>query len=325
MSFSPVLQTLIGMVDTSHVGEARRAAARLAEMTELNETDRGKVAIITTELANNLIRHGTGGVMIIRVCGTGIEILAIDRAPGMSDVNKCMVDGFSTSGTPGTGLGAVRRLSTEFDIFSSRPGGTVTMSRVLKSPIVTSYGVVCVPVSGETLNGDNWGFTEDDNSFAVLLADGLGHGPLAAKASDEAVRIFDQDSFRQPGAVVDAAHAALRTTRGAAIAVARCTIGDRKIRYAGVGNITGSIIAGTESRGLFSHNGTVGLQIRKIQEFDYDWALGSLLIMHSDGLQSRWDLSSYPGLAQRHPAVIAAVLYRDFHRERDDVTVAVVR
>jgi hypothetical protein len=38
---------------------------------------------------------------------------------------------------------------------------------------------------------------------------------------------------------------------------------------------------------------------------------------------SRWSLEDYPGLAARDPAVIAGVLYRDFSRRRDDVTVVV--
>jgi hypothetical protein len=78
------------------------------------------------------------------------------------------------------------------------------------------------------------------------------------------------------------------------------------------------------SRGIFSHNGTIGHLVRKIQAFDYPWAPGSTLVLHSDGLQTRWALSKYAGLARRHPAVVAGVLFRDFRRGRDDATVVVI-
>jgi hypothetical protein len=47
--------------------------------------------------------------------------------------------------------------------------------------------------------------------------------------------------------------------------------------------------------------------------------------MYSDGLKSSWDLKSYPGIWNKHPGLIAAILYRDFTRERDDVTVLVAK
>jgi hypothetical protein len=99
------------------------------------------------------------------------------------------------------------------------------------------------------------------------------------------------------------------------------------MKYAGVGNISGHLRSASEEkgRGLMSHNGTVGVQVRKIQELNYPLPAQGLLVMHSDGLQSRWSLEKYPGLIGQHPAVIAGVLYRDFTRGHDDVTVAVVR
>ena len=62
-----------------------------------------------------------------------------------------------------------------------------------------------------------------------------------------------------------------------------------------------------------------------MQEFEYNWGPGSLLVLHSDGLSNRWSLDAYPGLVMRHPSVIAAVLHRDFYRGRDDATVVVVK
>jgi len=162
----------------------------------------------------------------------------------------------------------------------------------------------------------------------ILLADGLGHGILAAEAAVEAVKTFQNNTSLAPAQVVAAIHAALRSTRGAAVAVAEVDAAQQVVRFAGVGNIAGLILSADGCRHLVSHNGTAGHEVRKIQEFTYPWpARGGgrqpLLILHSDGLTSRWDLDRYPGLAQRHPSLIAGVLYRDFYRGRDDVTVVV--
>jgi hypothetical protein len=74
---------------------------------------------------------------------------------------------------------------------------------------------------------------------------------------------------------------------------------------------------------MVSHNGTLGVQLLRTQQFEYDWQPGSRIVMHSDGLSGRWSIDSYPGLNLKHPAVIAGVLYRDFVRRRDDATIVV--
>ena len=76
---------------------------------------------------------------------------------------------------------------------------------------------------------------------------------------------------------------------------------------------------------MASHNGTVGHQLQRIQEFTLPWNSDSILVMHSDGLKSDWDLKRYPGIWSKHPALIAGMFYRDFSRERDDVTVLVAK
>ena len=325
-------QTVVPVTESSQVGEARRAAVQLAERAGLGEADRGKVAIVATELANNLVRHARGGEMLLKAVGGGVEVVSVDRGPGMADVAACLRDGFSTGGTPGTGLGAVRRLSTAFDVHSVQPSGTVVLSRVAAaSPAAPArlkfdWSVVCVPVRGETACGDTWrvATSEDgDGKLSLMLADGLGHGPLASDAAEAAGAAFDAEPFAAPRAVIETAHGRMHGTRGGAVAVARVDGG--ALRYAGVGNISGSVVSPSGSQGLVSHNGTAGVQVRKVQEFDYAFPPDGMLVMHSDGLQTRWSLDGYPGLALRRPAVVAALLYRDFSRGRDDLTVAVVR
>jgi anti-sigma regulatory factor (Ser/Thr protein kinase) len=327
----------IAITEQSQTGEARRAALALASRLGFKETERGKVGIVVTEVANNLMQHASGGTVLLRAIEhqptIGIEILALDKGAGMVDVEECLRDGFSTAGTAGNGLGAIRRLSNVFEIYSTPGTGTAILSHLWAgshpsysaAELPLEVGVVCLPKRGEEVSGDAWSCQLDRHRGLLLVSDGLGHGPAAASASSEAVRIFQEQQHRSPQAIIEAAHAALRSTRGAALGIAEIDFEQPSVRFAGIGNIAASISSFTEHHNLVSHNGTVGHEVRKIQEFSYPWYANGLFIMHSDGLGTQWKLERYPGLSQKHPSLIAGVLYRDFNRERDDVTVLVAR
>lgn len=311
--------------DESQVGEARRDAQRLAMAYGLDATLTGRVAIAATELGTNLIRHGGGGQLLMQPLqagsGEAIELLAIDRGRGMTDVNRCLNDGYSTGGTCGTGLGAVRRLSSEFDIHSVPGEGTIVMSRIGTSA-ASRFGAISIAVKGEVECGDGWALAHVADAISVMVVDGLGHGSLAAAAAESAQECFAATAGAMPRAVLERAHRSLSSTRGAAAAVAR--IAGPNLSYAGVGNINGYIVGGDRAQGLVSHNGTLGLTLTRLQQFEYERSAPSLLVMHSDGLSARWDLRNNAPLLARHPAVIAAVLFRDHARVRDDATVVVL-
>jgi anti-sigma regulatory factor (Ser/Thr protein kinase) len=310
--------------DSSKVGEARRAAHTLANF-EFSAEIAGKVSIAATELANNLLLHARGGELLIQILGDEdspvVELLAIDRGPGMDDVERCLRDGYSTAGTPGTGLGAVRRLATEFDIHSAPGEGTIVMARFGNTGGMR-LGAVNRVVEGEIECGDAWSLRQDAQGFALFVVDGLGHGTFAAEAARVAVGAFEANPFAQPQDILVRANGLMSKTRGGAAASAR-VVGDQ-VSYCGVGNISGVLISHGKSQGLVSHNGTLGLNQRRTQQFEYRREPGAFLIMHSDGVSARWDLKHRADLLARHPAIIAAALYREHGRERDDATVVVV-
>jgi anti-sigma regulatory factor (Ser/Thr protein kinase) len=323
----------VAVSDASQVGQARRAATVLAGRLGCSETEVGKVALVVTEAGTNLVRHGGGGEIMIRglECGgaVAVEVLALDRGPGMADPERAMSDGFSTVGTPGTGLGAIARLSGRFDLYSIPGAGTGLLARLWsqQAPAEEEFevGVVHRPRPGEEVCGDGWAAEWQEGRGVLLVADGLGHGPGAATAAREAVRVFRDNVAQDPVEILRRVHAALAHTRGAAVAVATLVPREETLRFAGVGNISGTIFAAGLSRSTISHNGTVGYEARKIQEFVYPFPTGALLVLHTDGLATQWRLDQYPGLAGRDPALVAGILYRDFQRGRDDVTVLVVR
>ena len=326
---------LVRVEEESQVGDARRQFQRLAHGLGFDETDAGRVALVTTEMAGNLVKHtGGGGRLLaqprIQAGVLGIEILALDRGAGIANVGQALRDGFTTAGSPGTGLGAISRLADRFDIHSLPGTGTAILARLWPrgtepAPVPLEVAAVHLSKPRETVCGDNWAFLPRGQGGVILVADGLGHGPGAAEASMEAVRVFRARPDDSPVQMVESIHGALRSTRGAAIAVALLDAERGEIRYCGVGNIAGSVAGGEREHSMVSHNGTAGHHVGRVQEFTYAWPAGTLVVMHSDGLQARWSLARFPGLAGRDPALVAGVLFRDFCRETDDATVVVVR
>ncbi|WP_193557537.1 ATP-binding protein [Pseudomonas kairouanensis] len=312
--------------EVSQVGHTRRVAQKLAEQLGFDETDAGRVALVATELASNILKHADHGALHLRATGNGaVELLAVDRGQGL-DLNSCLVDGFSTGGTQGIGLGAVSRLAEVFDVYADARG-TAILARVAPRGAKAKdirYGVSQHSLHNDPHCGDAWHLAIEPGRFSVLVADGLGHGELAEQAAKAGEQVFAQAAFVDATVLMNDMHVAMGGTRGGAIAVAQYDAVADNLRFTGVGNIGASLIGPDKSRGLASHPGIVGVQFRKAHPFDYPQVAGQLLIMYSDGLQSRWNLSDYPGLVHRHPALIAAILHRDFCRGRDDVTVFVI-
>ena len=321
--------------DASRAGEARRAATTLATRLGASPADVGRIALVVTEAATNVVKHAQGGQLLLYGSqddgAWSVGMTALDRGPGMRDLRACLEDGMSTAGTPGSGLGAIRRLSTTFDAYTSTAGTVVFAEidgpmpvRVPAQPF--AIGAIRVPYPGEEVCGDDVAVMPmGEGRCMILVVDGLGHGLGAAAAAEEATRLFRAHPSAGPEAVMTMLHDGLRGTRGAAAAVADVDLRTRTVRFAGVGNIAGCVRGDERSQGMISHHGTLGHQAHRFQEFRYPWPEQSLVVLHSDGLSARWDLAGYPGLAGRHPMVIAAVLYRDHGRRTDDASIVVLR
>lgn len=327
---------LIEITERSQAGHARRKAVALAESLQMDETSCGQVALAATEIATNLVKHaGRGHILVqelLRNGNSGLRITGVDKGPGISDVTKALEDGHSTTSSMGAGLGAIRRLSHTFELYTVPGAGTVVDAEFWSGNEGTARDasnieIACVsePVRGEDQNGDGWGVRPSAEGVLLMVVDGLGHGPLAAEAARAAERILTETRWSSPEQIIQDMHLSLKKTRGAAQAVAKVDSVKGVISFAGVGNISASVVEPGSSRCLASHNGTVGQQMERLQEFSCPWNKNSILVMHSDGLATRWDLERYPGIWRKSPSVIAAVLHRDFCRERDDVTVLVAK
>ena len=323
----------IDVGDVSQVSAARIATQRLARTLEFDETRAGRVALVVTEALTNVMRHGGGGAFAARPLtqgdAAGIEMLAIDSGQGMADFAHSSTDGVTSGTSPGTGLGAIGRLTDEFDVLTAPRLGTILRMVVWAHPPAArgayEVGAILVPKTGETACGDGWSMVEHRDGATFMVVDGLGHGPDASRAAHMALDVLRTNPEASALRLLDLSHARLRPTRGAALAVLRHERSRGEIAFAGVGNIAAAVIEGGTRRAMVSHNGIVGHNMHKSEEYRYPWPRGALLVAHSDGLETQWDLGAFPGAAARHPSLAAAALFRRHSRKRDDVVVLVAR
>jgi anti-sigma regulatory factor (Ser/Thr protein kinase) len=320
----------VAITDPSSVGAARRSAAFAATKLSLDDAQAGELAILATEVSRNVLIHGGGGHVIVagfqNPSGPLARILALDKGAGISNLAEAMNDGYSTAGTMGAGLGAMKRLATRFEVFTGDGGTVVLLELGSASPTNgIQYAGMALPYPGERVCGDNWYCAQTADRTVAVLADGLGHGLGAAEAAKEAIGTVRGRVSLGPADILSYVHDALKKTRGAVAGLVEICPAQRRLTYAGIGNVSASVISGSTSRSLVSHNGTLGINLHRIQEFQTEWNSDSVFVMHSDGLQTKWDVFSYAGLISRHPALICGTLIRDFRRHRDDASIIVLK
>jgi len=328
-------QRWLRVEDPSAAAGCRAAAAALTRRLEFPAARADEVALAVTEAASNLHKHARQGSMLLRITRVGghpgIELVTIDTGPGLGDTRAALRDGHSTSGTLGIGLGAIQRLADFCDLYSAPGRGTVLVARFWPEPRPDAdpYAGLVRPISGETECGDVFAAVQADGTLTGVLCDGLGHGPLAAIAANEAVHaVLDGPAAGaghadDPAAAVERAHSRMGHTRGGALAVVQVT--GRLVRFCGLGNIAAVILADGTRKSMLSVPGIAGHQARAIRQFEYDAPPGAAIILHSDGLSNRWDPEALPGLSARDPLVIAAALLAEAGTRRDDAGVLVLK
>ena len=315
--------------DASAAAACRGAAQALASRLRFPEARADQLILAVTEAASNLHKHASQGSMLLRITREGgrpgIEMVTIDAGPGLRDTAAALRDGHSTTGTLGIGLGAIRRLADFCDLYSAPGQGTALVARFWPGPHPGSEpcaGLVR-PITGESECGDVFGAVEAGGQLTGVLCDGLGHGPLAASAAMEGVTAVIEGPAGEPAALVERAHRRMAHTRGGALAVVQ--VAGQAVRFAGLGNIAAMILADGTRRGMLSVPGIAGHQARSIRQFEYTAPPGAAIILHSDGISSRWDPAALPGLNARDPLVVAAALLAQAGSRRDDAGLLVLK
>ena len=309
------------------VGAVRRAVAGYADQVHATPAGRGRAELVATELATNLVRHADpGGFVLVRpVPPDGVELLAVDHGPGIADPAAAVDARTPTPHGLGRGLAVVRRASAEFDLYTEPGRGTVVLSLVGVAgtePAPRTWAGLSVAVA--EVCGDGWAVAPVPDGLAVLVVDGLGHGVAASVAADAAIEAFAKDPADLTG-YPGRANDLMRPTRGGALAV--CRLRPDRVEYLSIGNVSGRVVNAADERGMVGTSGTMGLKAvpPRIRPASLGWAPGGVLVLWTDGLTSRVQVSERPGLLGHHPAVVAATLYRQHSRERDDATIVVLR
>jgi anti-sigma regulatory factor (Ser/Thr protein kinase) len=323
----------------SSAGAARRAAERLAQQIGLPSARVAEVGLAVTELATNVHLHGGGGAILLRSiradASAAVEVVAVDSGPGIVNVGIARRDGHSTAGTLGIGLGMVTRLADRVDI-ASRPGrGTVLAARfeadrkARPTLVADAAGPpaagISRPLSGEDVCGDAYAVRHDGSRTSLMVCDGSGHGPLAAAAARDAVRVFTDSTqpVSPPEDALRRIHRALAGSRGGAVAIAELDPEAHRLRFVGIGNIAGAVVSAGQKRGLVSVGGVVGYRKPPVRPFEHPLPADSVVILHSDGVSRRWDAGDLDQLVCETPLVIAAMLLRDAGMHHDDACVLV--
>lgn len=315
--------------DPSAAAACRSAAASLASRLQFPAARADQLALAVTEAASNLDKHAVQGSMLLRIARydgrPGIEMVTIDAGPGFGDTSAALRDGHSTSGTLGIGLGAIRRLADFCDVYSVPGHGSALVARFwpAQPPAPVRCAGLVRPITGETECGDVFAAAEAAGVVTGVLCDGLGHGPLAASAATEAIAVVLEDPAAEPAVLVERVHRRIAHTRGGAIGVVQ--VAGTAVRFSGLGNIAAVILADGTRRSMVSVPGIAGHQARAVRQFDYTAPPGAALVLHSDGISSRWDAAALPGLSLKDPLVVAGTLLAQAGTRRDDAGVLVLK
>jgi len=322
--------------DRSYFSLLKKDIHRMAHEAGISAERLNEIDIIVAEMTSNLFKYSDDGELLVGVFPNAgspyVELICIDNGPGMANPNRMMQDGVSTTNTMGHGLGSIKRLSDNFELYSQPGWGTILLSRVYNDPkaakkspeLIIRPLVVCKP--GEVKSGDGFVMKRTDHYIKLMLADGLGHGPDANFAVNEAADVFKVFPEYSPTETLRFIHSSIKKTRGAVINITGYDFATKTWSSAGIGNIAVKMSGPVQSKNHMSYNGIVGHNIPgTMSDQQYTADQYNQVILCSDGIKTRWDSSKYPLIQKYDQAVLAAAIYKDFARRNDDMSVIIAK
>ena len=324
-------ETGIPVLDEASVSLVRERVREEGARAGLGEVPTAALVSAASELGHNQLRHARDGVIVVRSAQrgaeVGVEVVAGDRGGGISDIARALEGRPSREGSLGSGLAAVLELADEVDVDVRLGEGTCVWARKFAEagPRRPRVGVFGRSFPGERVSGDDAAFLRSPAHLLVGVVDGLGHSDPARQASARAARALLALGDRAPDAVLADCDRRLGRTRGAVMAAARLdAAGDMTV--AGVGNV--SVHAyGTGAAWRFGGSSFVlGAPggVHRIAVEKRKLGAREVLLLFTDGIRSRIDLTGELDLLREHPAVVAQRVVERFSRDDDDVLVMAV-
>jgi anti-sigma regulatory factor (Ser/Thr protein kinase) len=311
----------------------------MAEAIGFGEVACEEIVLVVSELGSNLVEHAGGGTLKFAALQDGdrhgMQIEALDEGPGIADAEEAIADGYSTTGSLGYGLGAVNRLTDEFEIYSHGEAGDGThivcqrwhrprrAARVGRCPL--DFGAATRAHPGMQLNGDTFVIERWDEKALVAVIDGLGHGQYAHRASQKAREYVERHPDQELTRMFRGVGRACRATRGVVMAVARFDWGEARLTFGTIGDIAARVFGSREPIHFRIRRGILGGQAPSPVVTHHAWDTGNVLVLHSDGLTSRWRWADFPELPDATATAAARRLLRALAKDNDDATVLVVK
>lgn len=319
--------------DRSYFAILKKEIHVLAVSVGFSSNKVGEIDIVVAEMVSNLAKHAVDGELLIKKIDNegnkGIEIVCIDNGPGLNEIHRMLQDGVSTKNTLGHGLGAIKRLSDVFQIYSQKGWGTILLVRFYMKPVtrVTKPAPVeihslIIPKPGETACGDGAAIKLSKDHIKIFLGDGLGHGKEASNAVKLAIDAFLVSPEVNGMEIIRDIHYAVKKSRGLVASVAIFSFSERKWKVCGVGNIVMKVYNGGIFKTHNSYNGIVGHNIpNTMKETEVEITPGQIMTFASDGIRSRWETMKHPALLRGDLGMLNAAIFKDFARNSDDMSI----
>lgn len=322
--------------DRSLIAFIKREIHNLALHIGFTSHRAAETDIIVAELTSNLIKYANGGELLYRAnLEDGlklIEIYCLDKGVGFENLAKIMNDGYSSSNTLGHGLGSIKRLSNDFQIYSMKNWGCVQYIKIAEKADVSlpplqiglNYAAIAVNYPGEKFCGDGYHIKSTKKGFQIFLGDGLGHGENANEAVQLAIKAFKQSVETEPFEILREIHTKVKKSRGLVGTIASVDYKSEVWNICGIGNISTRIYDGLENKTYTPYNGIIGHNIpRTLNSTIVPYKKHQIIVMHSDGLRTRWNLNEMTSIVKQHSAIIASAILKENIRGTDDASILV--
>jgi len=183
-------------------------------------------------------------------------------------------------------------------------------------------GAVSRPKPGEIECGDHYVIVENGDEYIIAVADGLGHGPDAAVASQAACKYISENSSEGLKKMLLGCSQAISHSRGAALIIIRINTASHELSYIGIGNVEMQSVS-QESIRPVNVPGIVGRQInRSLYMSSHQLNKGDILAIFTDGISGRFGLKEYSKLDAQ---ALAETILEKHSKDHDDATCVTIR
>lgn len=333
------------LLEKSTVDESAQVLVRsklraVSRRMGFRDVARERMELVCNEMMSNQTKYalGSGEVQLweAQEPRPALDLFAVDRGPGVFNLPAAMEDGFSTSGSLGKGLGAIRRLAHESEFYTLPKGlepespwhGFAAWARFYPderpNASVYEFGSYLRAYQGGAYNGDCICLRLRNGTVHWLHMDGLGHGAEAAAVVEDKGALLDADERGLEEVIADLS-TRLRGTRGAVAMAVGLDAASGSGAICGVGDMAAFLISNGQKRVISFSPGILGHSHRSLESTVVPFPRQALMITASDGLRRNWGLQTFPGLWRLHPQIIALVLGTAAGRSNDDQSVFAIR